>query len=298
MQALVIGGSGFLGTPVTERLLAAGHRVAVLSRGERPIAHGAQLLKGDRKSVDSFTAAIADRGSFDLVVDITAMTAPDLERVLPPLRDRVGHYVMISTDFVYATDIETLPIREDAPKDSVSGYAKGKLACEAILAESPELDGRWSVLRPPHIMGAGKELGSGSVQGRDKNLLRSMRAGTGLTLIGEGDLLIQPVWHRQIAAAIADIALKPAAFGKAMNMMGPEIVTTREYYRLIADELGVPLNYDSIPTETYRRDFPDKRSFARHRIYDLSALRAAGHSPQPGLRDAIRETVQWMDANC
>lgn len=299
MNALVIGGSGFLGTPVVEHLLAAGHSVAIVSRGERPTVPGARLLRGDRKNADSFANAVRQfHGEFDFVVDVTAFTAPDLERVLPSLRDRVGHYILISTDFVYSPDIETFPIKEDAPKDPRSGYAVGKLACEALLAESLELAGRYSVLRPPHILGAGKELGTGSVQGRDRNLLRSMRARTGLTLVGEGDLLIQPVWHRQIAAAIGDLAGKAAAFGKIMNMMGPEIVTTREYYRLVAEVLQVPLRYDSIPTEAYRRDFPDKRPFARHRVYDLSALKAAGHTPQSGLQAALRETIQWMEAHC
>jgi len=294
MNVLIIGGGGFVGTAVAELFVAQKHKVFVVSRGSKPPMAGTTPLTADRKDASAFAAAIKGK-TFEVAIDLTAYQAPDVQAVMPSLSKAAGHYVLISTDFVYATDIEQFPITEKAPKDPNSGYGIGKLACEGLALESMPT----TVLRPPHIIGAGKELGTGTVQGRDKNLLRSMRAGTGLTMIAEGEMLIQPVWHRQIAEAIETIAGNPACCGQIMNMPGAEAVTTRRYYQLVADRLGVPLKYDSTPVEEYRKNHPDKRAFARHRVYDTSKLRnLAGYVARPQLKEAIDETVTWMEKNC
>ena len=299
MKVLLIGGSGFVGTAIAELFLSRRDRVTVNSRGNKPLIGGVEPLVADRKNAAAFAAAMAGH-TFDLAIDLTAFSAGDVSAVAPAIAGKVGHYVLISTDFVYSTDIESFPISEDAPKDPHSGYSTGKLSAEAAMiaaGESLKLAG--SVLRPPHIMGAGKELGTTTVQGRDRNLLRSMRAGKGVTMLGEGELLLQPVWHRQIAEAIECIAGNAATFGQIMNCPGGEIVTTRRYYQLIADRLGVPLVYDSVSVERYRAENPDKRAFARHRIYDVSKLRnLAGYIARPQVKEAIDETVAWMEKNC
>lgn len=299
MNILIIGGNGFLGSAITQHFIEGGHRVTVTARGTRPFAPQAESIALDRRQPGALATALAGR-SFDLVVDCAAYQRADIDTIEQSLLGRVGHYIFISTDFVYATDIESFPIREDAPKDPVSPYAVGKVACEQRLAQLfQEKQFPFSVLRPPHIIGAGKELGTGSLQGRDRNMLRSMRAGTGLTLIAEGTLIIQPVWNRQVAAAIDAMKLKPATFGQIFNMMGAEAVTTRRYYQMVADILGVELRCDSIPLEQYRREYPDKRAFARHRIYNLSQLQQlADHAPAPQLREALVETIQWMERFC
>lgn len=297
MNILLIGGNGFIGTGVARYFAQRGHRITSAARSSASSVAGVESIAADRKDAASFAGAVGAR-TFDIAVDLTAYQPPDLDAVLPALLGRVGHYFFISTDFVYANDIEQFPIREDAPKDPDSPYGQGKLACEARLQrEQAKL--AFTALRPPHVIGAGKELGSGSVQGRDKNLLRSMRAGVGLTLIADGMPIIMPVWHQQIGAAIEACALKPATFGQSMNMSGGDIVTTRRYYELIADILGVPLKYDSISLDEYRAKYPENRAFARHRLNDMSRLKAlAGFEPGPRLVEALRETIQWMDANC
>ncbi len=295
MQVLLVGGSGFVGHAAAALFLSRGHRVASLTRGNKPNPPGVESLVGDRSIAESFAGTVKGR-EFDVVLDVTAMNAGHVNAIAPALKGRVAHYFLISTDFVYGTDIETFPIREDGPKDTDRGYATGKLAAEAAMLASglPA-----TALRPGHILGAGKELGSGSIQGRDKNLLRSMRAGTGLTLIAEGEYLIAPVWTKQIALAVAACIGKSATHGQIMNCPGGEIVTTRQYYQLIADRLGVPLKFDSIGGREYREKYPDKRPFARHRVYDTSKLRdLAGYTPAPMLKEAIDETVDWMEKNC
>jgi len=296
-QALVIGGAGFLGSGIVRELQAAGWSVTSLGRGRKQnTVQGVDFIQADRKEPGALTRAVDGR-RFDLVVDCAAYQQPDAEGAVETFAGKVEHYVFISTDFTYSPQIEgPFPIGEDAPKETVLPYGTGKLACEVVLKQAWEERGFPSTaLRPPHIMGAGKELGGGSVQGRDPLLLAHMRAGTDLTLLAEGQFLIQPVWHREVGTCIAHIAGQRGAFGQVFNCTSQDCVTTRLYYQLIADRLGVPLRFDSIEASEFLRRWPEKAPFARHRMYDLSRLeRATGYRPRWRLEDAIAETVDWM----
>jgi nucleoside-diphosphate-sugar epimerase len=299
-SALVIGGAGFLGTGIVRELVAARWHVTVLGRGNKPcLVDGLTFLRADRSQPGALAAAIGTN-TYDLVVDCAAYQQPDSEEAVRALTGKTGHYVFISTDFVYAPNYEgPFPIREDTPKEVERTYGTGKLACEGVLRGAWE-KGHFPVttLRPPHIMGAGKELGSGSVEGRDAHLLEHLRAGTGehVTLLAEGQLLIQPVWNREVGTCIASIAGNERAFGQVFNCTGPECVTTRRYYQLIADRLGVPLVTSSMSSAEYLKRWPERAPFARHRIYDLGHLtETTGYRPRWRLADAIAETVTWME---
>ena len=299
-SALVIGGAGFLGTGIVRELVAAGWHVTALGRGnKRMLVDGVPLLRADRAHPGALGAALEDK-RFDLVVDCAAYKEADAEEAVATFAGKTAHYVFISTDFVYSPGIEgPFPIKESAPKEERLAYGTGKLACEAVLRRAYERQGfPATALRPPHIMGAGKELGGGTVQGRDTQLLRRLRAGEaeGITLLDAGQLLIQPVWNREVGTCIAHIAGNARSFGEVFNCTGPDCVTTRRYYQLIADRLGVPLKTTSMDTGEYLQKWPDKAPFARHRIYDLSHLaETTGYRPRWRLEDAIGETVAWMD---
>jgi nucleoside-diphosphate-sugar epimerase len=109
--------------------------------------------------------------------------------------------------------------------------------------------------------------------------------------------LIQPVWNREVACCISHIARNDRTFGQAFNCPGSECVTTRRYYQLVADRLGVPLQADSISLCEFRARHPDRAPFARHRLYDTRLLERVGaYRPQLSLDDALGETIAWMES--
>ena len=301
-SALVIGGAGFLGTGIVRELVAGGWDVAALGRGNKPLlVDGVTFLRADRSQPGALGRATVGR-TYDLVVDCAAYKEPDALDAVQTFAGATGHYVFISTDFVYSPTITgPFPIAEDAPKETSLAYGTGKLACEAVLARAwAERRFPATTLRPPHIMGAGNVLGSGSVQGRDRSLLTRLRAGDGenVTLLAEGQLLIQPVWNREVGACAAHIAGQERAFGQVFNCPGPDAVTTYRYYELAAERLGVPLKTTSMDIATYLEKWPERAPFARHRIYDTARLTAAtGYRPHFRLEGALAETIAWMDQN-
>lgn len=257
--ALVIGGAGFLGSGIVVELVQAGWTVTSLGRGNKPNrAEGVRFIQADRTHAGALSQALGD-ARFDLVVDCAAYRQPDAEDAVAAFAGRTGHYVFISTDFVYSPAIAgPFPIAEDAPKEAERPYGTGKLACEAILTDAWQ--GRQfpcTTLRPPHILGAGKELGTGSVQGRDPQLPAHMRAGTDITLLAEGLLVIQPVRTREVGACIAHLAGNPRSFGQIFNCTSLDAVTTRVYYEIIARRLGVPLRTGTMSVEEYLARWPD-----------------------------------------
>lgn len=296
-QALVIGGTGFLGTAIVEELSKQSWEVSSLGRGNKPnLSSQAEFLQVDRSVPGAMANALHDR-TFDLVVDCAAYQQLDAEQALSCFTGKVGHFIFISTDYVYAAvDGARYPITENHPTQTEVPYSKGKLDCEKLLLEAWH-QSRFpvTILRPPHIVGAGRVLGSDQAQGRDPKLLDKIRTGEGLVLTAEGQILIQPVWNREIGACIAHIAGQPESFGEIFHCTGPDAVNNKDYYQIIADYFSVPLKFESLSLEDLIKEKPDSRHHARHRQYDMSHLqRKTGYNPQFKLERAIHETIEWM----
>lgn len=150
MQALVTGGAGFLGSHLTARLLAAGHRVTVvddLSTGRREWVHSdAEFVEGSLTAgpvlrevfEDSYDvvfhlacrSAVNDadpRGQFRENTDMTAsLVAAVLEAGVPEL-------VFASSSTVYGDAPRPTP-ESYAPLEPISAYGVSKHACEAMLS--------------------------------------------------------------------------------------------------------------------------------------------------------------------
>jgi nucleoside-diphosphate-sugar epimerase len=204
---------------------------------------------------------------------------------------------MISTDFVYSASDRRFPVREDNLRDAPGDYGRKKAAAEdVLLAAGDRLP--VTILRPPHIVGAGSLFGTGSLQGRDDALPARLKRGEPIILLDGGTLLIQPADKRDIAGASLAAIATPTSIGQAYNMMGPEAVTTRRYYEIIAAMLGVPLQVVSLPSEVYRAVYPDRASFACHRAYSTEALaRDTGFRSSIPLEQSLRDMLAWLEVH-
>ncbi|MEV4845291.1 NAD-dependent epimerase/dehydratase family protein [Micromonospora matsumotoense] len=155
MHVLVTGGLGFLGHAITLDLLAAGHRVTVLSRGrtDRKPAPGADLVIGDVRDRAGI-AAVVRTGSYDGVVHLAALTSGrdsladpltyfdvnaagtlHLLMALDSVRGRSAppSFVLASTNIVYGSQrsgtlSEDLDVRPESP------YGASKVAAEQLVA--------------------------------------------------------------------------------------------------------------------------------------------------------------------
>jgi nucleoside-diphosphate-sugar epimerase len=297
MQLLILGGTGFLSSALVEAGIAAGHDVTILTRGQRPNSFGASVrcLVADRSDTASFRDALANR-RFDVVIDAICFTPEHARQDIDVFAGQAGRLVMISTDFVYSVRTRPVPVREDWLRDAPTEYGRKKAASEDILLEAADRL-PVTILRPPHIVGAGSLLGTGSLQGRDAVLPARLKRQEPIVLLDGGALLIQPADKRDIADACLAVR-STSSIGQVYNIMGPEAVTTRRYYEIIAEVLGVPLHVASLPSDVYLAAYPDRASFACHRAYSTEALtRDTGFRPSIPLEQSIREMLAWQEVH-
>lgn len=298
-KILIIGGSGFVSGTLARMARDQGHEVWVVTRGQKPLPEGVIPLLADRKDPVAFKAAVAGANvRWDLVVDCIGFEVGDARQDLDVFASCAGHLVFISTDFVFDPLRRRFPQPFDTPATLTDDtYGGKKRRCELEFLQADAGDMRWTVLRPCHIYGPGSELGCLPAAARDPGLLRKLKDGVPLQLVGGGHFLQQPIFAPDLAALILGVAGNAMAHRKIYCAAGPEIVESAAYYQMIADALKVELRVEELPVTQALQTHPEWRFFLCHRIYDLTPLRLDGLKvPNTPLRDGLYRQVQWLEA--
>jgi nucleoside-diphosphate-sugar epimerase len=304
MNILIIGGSGFLSGTLAQSAVQAGHRVAVVTRGQRPLPQGVNGITADRRDATAFEAAITEAHRehgvpWDLVVDCIGYEVDDARQDISVFHNMARQFIFISTDFVYDPARRKFPQDEENPHFLTdNSYGAKKRRCELEFVNGDTGDMAWSIIRPCHIYGPGSQLGCLPTHGRDPDLIRRLQTGESLQLVGGGHFLQQPILASDLAALILSCAGNAQTHRQIYQAAGPEIIESREYYRIITAILGVDLHIEELPVMAYLGEHPEQAPFLCHRIYDLGKLHA--HSlavPDTPVEEGLRpHVVGLMDS--
>lgn len=291
MKILLVGGSGFVSGTMARTAVAQGHDVWSVTRGQRAVPENVISLKADRHDASAFEGVVAGAGTeWDLVVDCIGYTPEDARQDVSAFRSRARHLVFISTDFVYDPAQRTFPQREDNPYTSGDDYGGKKRKCELELLNGNTGDMAVTVVRPCHIYGPGSQLGCLPLHGRDPDLVAKMKSGEPLKLVGGGHFLQQPIFAADLARLVLSCAGNAQTSGQVYQAAGPDIIESRRYYGIIAYILGVKMTVEEVPVAGYLAEFPDKKPFMCHRIYDLAKMAEHGiEVPSTSIEDGLRE---------
>ncbi|HVD03441.1 MAG TPA: UDP-glucose 4-epimerase GalE [Candidatus Dormibacteraeota bacterium] len=178
MKVLVVGGAGYIGSVVSRRLLAAGHRVVVLddlSTGHRDaVAREAEFIRASVQDELAVSAALND--GVEAVMHFAARSLvgesvlhPELywstnlhgTRALLDAMRRAGtcRLVFSSTAATYG-EPASVPIEEDAVTRPTSAYGKSKLAVDLMIEDDAIAHGLSAVsLRYFNVAGAIEDAG-------------------------------------------------------------------------------------------------------------------------------------------
>jgi nucleoside-diphosphate-sugar epimerase len=148
MKLAITGGTGFVGSHLLDVALAAGHRIAALTRREQHPRDGVQWIVGDLTSRDALERLVDDA---DAVIHVAgAINAPNAARFKKG--NVTGTLAMLAAAtaggvrrFVH---VSSLAARE--PKLSLYGGSKARAE---ELVHSSGLD--WAIVRPPAVYGPG-----------------------------------------------------------------------------------------------------------------------------------------------
>lgn len=294
-KVLIIGGSGFVSGTLARMAVDHGHQVWIVTRGQKEVPAGVAALVADRKDRAAFAEAIASAGTeWDVVYDCIGYFADDARQDVEVFRQRTPHLGFISTDFVYDPPRRRVPQPEDSPYCLTDdSYGANKRRCELELINGDTGDMKWTIIRPCHIYGPGSELGCLPKHARDPELLRRLRDGEALELVGAGYFLQQPIFVRDLAAFFLSIMGNANSYGQIYNMYGPDIIQSRDYYQIIAEVLGTTARIAEIPVDRYREDHPEHVSFLCHRVATLDKMRAHGLAvPSTSIEEGLREHTE------
>ncbi len=251
MRALVIGGTRFVGRAVVEHLLANGHEVTLLNRGETdPDAFaGVPRITTDRADI---SPALFSSRSWDAVFDMNAYAPAEIDIAVAALAGRTGRYVLCSTCSVYRS-LRPYPIPEEAPiapcsaeeaaDTSMATYGPRKAECERqLLALAPGAGMDAFIGRPVVV------YGPRDYTDRMHFWLEAVQRGR-VVLPGNGQSIFHTIYAPDLAALFAAMAEADAGLAGVYNVGATELFTLSELVSDIAGLLGVSPQVTHAPAE-------------------------------------------------
>ena len=227
---LILGGTGFVGRQLHERLAAARLRLTIPTReaghaGSEPAAP-VRLVTADVHDPDALARLM--RGQ-DAVVNLVAIlhgTAERFEQVHVALPRSIAS-ACASAGVRRLVHVSALGADPAGP----SMYQRSKARGEAVLqaaAEAGTLD--LTVLRPSVIFGAGDQF---------LNVFAQLQRVFPVIPLAGADTRFQPVWVGDVAAAVQRCLQDDATIGQTYEACGPEVLRLRELVRLAGQWSGV-----------------------------------------------------------
>ena len=217
MKVLVTGGTGVVGQATVNALLRHGHQVRVLSR------HAAEDAGQWADGVEPFPGNVADAGSVhgagagcQAIIHAAGIVAES-----PPERTFANVNVEGTRNILREanrTGIRQIVYISSLGADrGASAYHRSKLRAEELVAG---FAGSWTILRPGNVYGPGDEVIS--------LLLRMVRTMPVIPVVGAGDHPFQPIWHEDLAEAIAQCVAREDLSARVLELAGTELTTVNE----------------------------------------------------------------------
>jgi UDP-glucose 4-epimerase len=244
MLFLVTGGAGFIGSHITDRLLADGHEVRILdnfSTGKPdniPQSDRVSVIEGDVGDIETVASAMQGVG----VVFHEAAIASVPETIANPLASERANYrgtlniletarrqdvqrVMFASSAAVYGDLPELPKREDMPVKPLSPYAIDKLASEYACRVYTQLYGLETVaLRYYNVFGPRQDPSS-PYSGVISIFADCVRQGSEPRIYGDGEQTRDFVYVSDVVEANLRAAYSPSAAGKAINVATGNTIT-------------------------------------------------------------------------
>lgn len=250
MRVLIIGGTGLISVGIVNHLLKRGAEITMFNRGKREnaIPDGVRQMIGDRNEFDVFERRFTtDR--FDVVIDMIGFTPQQARSDVRAFGGHCTHFIFCSTVCSYGVKIPSYAVvDEQFPQEPISEYGKNKLLCEQIIQEAEQTGAfKATIIRPSHTYGEGSPL----IDQLEPNPVSwdRMLSGKPVLIAGDGLGLWNSTHRDDVGKLFAYAALNSVAYGKSYNATTQTIFTWRDYYRQVAEVLGVEAKVISMPAE-------------------------------------------------
>lgn len=232
---LLIGGSGFVGSALANRLAAAGVRIVVPTRRRVRANHLLPLPSAEIVEANVFDAATLRRlmSGADAVVNCVGVLhsrsgAPwgaDFQRAHVDLPTRIVAAARES-GVKQLVHISALGADCAGPSQYLRSKAAGE---EAIRSAGSEI--AWTILRPSVIFGPNDSF---------LNLFASLLKRVPLMPLGGADARFQPVYVGDVAAVAVEALQRAEAAGQTYEVAGPTVYSLGELVKYVGRLTGRP----------------------------------------------------------
>lgn len=308
-SVLVLGGAGFIGSHLVDRLVDERPRrltvVDSLFLGrEANLAPARERLPGLRfERLDgtdaAALAALIGEEETEVVFNLAVVPLPaslerprwsveqNVELALVPcelLREgRFATLVHFSSSEAYGS-AAYVPMDEAHPPVPSTPYAASKLAGDQIVLSYQHTFGLdAAIIRP--FNNFGPRQNAGSYAGIIPIVVGRARRGEPVEVFGDGEQTRDFVFVRDTADAAIRVYEEPATRGRILNVASGREVSVNELVRLLLDALG-----SSVPVVHVD---PRPGDVRRHWASIDLAREVIGYEPRTTLRDGLAETVAW-----
>ena len=304
MKALVVGGNGFIGSHLVDKLAACGWEVVVLDfQGRRydSLPSGVHFIHGDLNQsyivrealvgVDVVYhlawATIHEVANLDPAADISANLIPTIHLIEACRLAGVRRFVFTSSGGTIYGPTNQILTTESHPQNPINAYGITKLAVEKYLQMFNHLYGfDFAVLRPSVPYGPRQNpLGK---QGAIAVFLYRVSRNLPITIWGDGSAIRDYFYIGDLVAALQAAAEPPLDRERIFNIGGSQGITLNCLLEKIERTVGKKAEVEYLP---------ERKFDAPKIVLDTSlAKQVLAWEIQVSLDEGLESTWNWMAA--
>ena len=295
-EVLLLGGGGFIGTALTNRLTAEGRDVHVLAHNAPLAAKSVHFLQGELDDPELLAKLLPGCST---VIHLASVTTPgnsashpvgELANLAPSLRLLETlqafpeiHLIFFSSGGAIYGNPQRLPVQEDEPAAPLSYHGAGKAALEAFLCAFRGHGQAVTILRPSNAYGPGQMLKNNF--GLIRTMLEHTRSGTPLEIWGDGENIRDFIYIDDIVEAGMHFINLPNDSG-TYNLGSGTGYSINQVRRIVEQVTGIKLKTSHHPARGV-----DVRSI----VLDISRLEERlSWKPQISLAEGVMRTWNWL----
>jgi len=306
MKILIIGGTGFIGSAITNSLKL--HQVFLFNRGSRSMPTGVALIRGDKNELSSYAKAF-NLIQPDTIIHTIADTKNDAENFVKSFKNYRGKVIILSSGDVYqAYSIfidggkeQNELLKEDSPlRENLFPYRKeshqqthkdlkelfynyDKILVEQAVQQSGL---NCTILRLAAV------YGPNDPQGKLQRYVDDVRTGIDKKM---SNAQLNWKWSRifvdNIPTAIELILQKDDSVNQVYNLAETEALSIGELYELIRKLLKTDPRSQEQNGNMHRLQ-EEKFNYGQHLIMDSRKIRnELGYREKVEQRDALIKTI-------
>jgi nucleoside-diphosphate-sugar epimerase len=309
MRAVVIGGTGHIGSYLIPRLVASSYEVFNISRSKRaPYRdHGAwklvtniELDRSAEERAGTFGKQIRDLRP-DMVIDLICFTVESARQLVEALDGEIQQFLHCGTIWVHGPSAQ-VPTVEETPRKPFGDYGIQKAAIEEYLLREAHLAGfRATILHPGHIVGPGWEPLNPAGHFNPK-VFELLSRGEELSLPNLGLETVHHVHADDVAQAFAQAMVhRGTAIGESFHVVSPAALTLRGYAEAVSAWFGEKARLRFLSWDEWQGTVSKEEAAATwdHIAHSPNcsiekARRFLDYRPRYSSLEAVSESLQWL----